>query len=209
MIAVINIGVGNIKSVLMALKRVAPSEKVEIVSTNRKLDEAHKIIFPGQGSMTNCFFRIKKLGLLNSLKKNIQEKPFFGICLGKQFLFEYSEEGQSEGLGLISGEVKKFNKDKVNNIKIPHMGWNKINLKKKHQVFDGFSELTEDELYFYFVHSFFVVPKDKNIIVAESEHGIRFPSVIAKENVIATQFHPEKSAHLGLRVLKNFVSWNP
>ncbi len=209
MIAVINIGVGNIRSVLMALKRVAPSEKVEVVSSKEKLAESHKIIFPGQGSMINCFSRIKKLGLLEPLKENLNKKPFFGICLGKQFLFDYSEEGHSEGLGLISGEVKKFNKDKVNNIKIPHMGWNKVNMKKKHYVFNGLSELANDNFYFYFVHSFFVVPIDKNIIIAESEHGITFPSVIAKENVIATQFHPEKSAHLGLRVLKNFISWNP
>ena len=152
MIAVINIGVGNIKSVLMALKRVAPSEKVEVVSSREKLAEAHKIIFPGQGSMINCLSRIKKLGLLQPLQENLKDKPFFGICLGKQFLFDYSEEGKSKGLGLFSGEVKKFNKDKINNIKIPHMGWNKVNLKKKHHVFNGLCELSFKNISFFMIN---------------------------------------------------------
>jgi glutamine amidotransferase len=209
MIAVINIGVGNIKSVLMALKKIAPLEKVEVVSSKSRLVEANRVIFPGQGSMADCLSTIKSMELLTPLLEHVKEKPFLGICLGKQFLFDCSEEGNSDGLGLLSGKVIKFQKDKMKNFKVPHMGWNKINLKKNHPIFKGFDKLSNKDLYFYFVHSFFVVPKKKNVIIAETEHGVVFPSVVAVKNIVATQFHPEKSASLGLMVLKNFISWNP
>ena len=208
MIAVVNIGVGNIKSVLSALRFVAPLQKIEMVSTASGLDSAERVIFPGQGSMKNCFSAFCSLGLLESFKNCLKKKPFLGICLGKQFLFDYSEEGSSPGLGLIAGSVIKFPSN-YTKLKVPHMGWNSVAFRSNHPVFREFNQIEAKTTYFYFVHSFFVNPADREIIIGETEHGVRFPSVISKDNILATQFHPEKSASAGLMILKNFVSWNP
>jgi glutamine amidotransferase len=218
MIAVVNVGTGNIRSIFLALQKVAPAEKICVTSDPSELKKAKKIVFPGQGSMLGCVQKLKKNGLYEEIMNSVLDKPFLGICLGKQILFDKSEEGNSIGLGLIPGEVVKFDKsmDKSNppstGFKIPHMGWNQVRVIRYHHVFKGFGELTDIQNkhasnWFYFVHSFFVKPQDPKISLAYTNYGKDFTSVVAKDNIVATQFHPEKSAKSGLLFLENFISW--
>ena len=207
MIAVVNIGVGNLRSVLLALKRAAPGVDVRLATEKKILSKANKVVFPGQGSMRNCIERLNRLDMVDELKKSIETKPFLGVCLGKQILFDSSEEGKSLGLGVLSGKVRRFKKN--NSVKIPHMGWNTVRFKRYHPVFAGIIEDGKADPYFYFVHSFFSKPDDKNVILGETVHGQAFASVVFKENIVATQFHPEKSSEVGILLLKNFVSWDP
>ncbi|OUT97922.1 MAG: imidazole glycerol phosphate synthase subunit HisH [Betaproteobacteria bacterium TMED41] len=217
MIAVVNVGTGNIRSIFLALLKVAPDEKICVTSNPAELKQAKKIVFPGQGSMFGCVEKLKLNGLYEEIMNNVSDRPFLGICLGKQILFDESEEGDSLGLGLLKGKVVKFDRsmDFNNNtcldFKIPHMGWNQVRIERDHQIFKGFDRLinTKGSLsnWFYFVHSFFVKPKDPKITLAYTNYGQDFTSVVAKDNIVATQFHPEKSAKSGLLFLKNFVSW--
>ena len=218
MIAVVNVGTGNIRSLYLALQKVARNEKICITSDPLQLKDAKKIVFPGQGSMLGCLEKLKKNGFYEEIMNSISDKPFLGICLGKQILFNKSEEGNSLGMGLLSGEVVRFNKSKdAGNIrstefKIPHMGWNQVKIIKDHFIFKGFNEPKNSEVinvsnWFYFVHSFFVIPDDPKITLAQTNYGISFASVVAKDNIVATQFHPEKSAKSGLLFLENFISW--
>ena len=171
MIAVINVGTGNIRSIFLALKKVAPKERICVTSNVKDLKNAKKIIFPGQGSMNGCLERLKQTGIAEHIKDVISDRPFLGICLGKQILFDFSEEGNSKGLGLIPGRVVKFTdsmfdkKESKFFFKIPHMGWNQVKIVKKHHLFDGMNfSLSKDGLpseWFYFVHSYFVQPKEK------------------------------------------------
>ena len=217
MIAVINVGTGNIRSIFLALKEVAPKEKICVTSNAQDLKNAKKIVFPGQGSMNGCLERLKQTGIAEQIKDVISDRPFLGICLGKQILFDFSEEGNSIGLGLIPGKVVKFqdsmfgNKELKPFFKIPHMGWNQVKIRKKHHLFNGINfSLSKDggnSEWFYFVHSYFVQPKEKEISIASTDYGVSFTSVIARDNLVATQFDPEKSSKSGLIFLKNFVSW--
>ena len=207
MIAVVNSGVGNLKSVLLALRRACPDSDVRVAFEKKTLREADRVVFPGQGSMRNCIETLNHLEILDELKNCLATKPFLGICLGKQILFDSSEEGTSPGLGLISGKVERFTKQF--SVKIPHMGWNTVKLTRNHPVFSGILKSGEVNAYFYFVHSFFSNPNDKSIILGETVHGTVFPSIVSRENIIATQFHPEKSAEVGITLLKNFVGWKP
>ena len=217
MIAVVNVGTGNIRSIFFLFLTVAPSEKICVTSSPVEIKNAKKIVFPGQGSMFGCIDKLKTNGLYEEIMESVSDRPFLGICLGKQILFDKSEEGNSLGLGLLSGNVVKFDKS-INSsnaledeLKIPHMGWNQINIKRNHHVFKGFNDFTEHQEHisnwFYFVHSYFVKPKDPKITLASTNYGKDFTSVVAKDNIVATQFHPEKSAKSGLLFLKNFVSW--
>ncbi len=217
MIAVVNVGTGNIRSIFLALKKVAPDEKICVSSNPKEIKNAKKIVFPGQGSMLGCAEKLKKSGIHQEIINAVSDRPFLGICLGKQILFDRSEEGNSLGLGLLAGDVVKFNKSmKSSNtdntdFKIPHMGWNQVKITRHHEVFKGFDKLTNTKSnisnWFYFVHSFFVKPSDPEITLAYTNYGKDFTSVIAKDNIIATQFHPEKSSKSGLLFLKNFVDW--
>lgn len=207
MIAVVNTGVGNLRSVLLAFNRACPGVDVRIASEKKTLRDASKVVFPGQGSMKDCVERLNSLDIVDELRRCLVTKPFLGICLGKQILFDYSEEGKSRGLGFLPGKVKRFNKK--NSVKIPHMGWNTVSIKRDHPVFSGLSKNKGERAHFYFVHSFFSKPDDHRVVLGETTHGEVFASVISRENVFATQFHPEKSSENGIILLKNFAGWNP
>ena len=186
MIAVLDLGTGNIRSIFLALRAVAPHENISVTSDLQKLKKANKIVFPGQGSMNGCVEKLRTNGLFDEITKVISDKPFLGICLGKQILFERSEEGNSLGLGIFEGSVKKFKSNMESNInlrkqfKIPHMGWNQVKIVKKHYVFKGFQESINGDQnvsnWFYFVHSFFVQPSDSKIILAHTFNSTVSPS---------------------------------
>ena len=207
MIAVVNTGVGNLRSVLLALNRACPEVSVRIASERKTLNDASKVVFPGQGSMRDCIERLNSLDMVDELRRCLVTKPFLGICLGKQILFDYSEEGGSQGLGFLPGKVKRFNTK--NSVKIPHMGWNTVRIKRNHPLFNGILKNEGEDAYFYFVHSFFSKPDDHRLVLGETMHGEVFSSVISSENIFATQFHPEKSSENGIMLLKNFAGWNP
>ena len=207
MIAVVNTGVGNLRSVLLALNRACPEVSVRIASERKTLNDASKVVFPGQGSMRDCIERLNSLDMVDELRRCLVTKPFLGICLGKQILFDYSEEGGSQGLGFLPGKVKRFNTK--NSVKVPHMGWNTVRIKRNHPLFNGILKNEGEDAYFYFVHSFFSKPDDHRLVLGETIHGEVFPSVISSENIFATQFHPEKSSENGIMLLKNFAGWNP
>ena len=207
MIAVVNTGVGNLRSVLLALNRACPEANVRIASEKKTLRDASRVVFPGQGSMRDCVERLNSLDIVDELRRCLVTKPFLGICLGKQILFDYSEEGRSRGLGFLPGGVKRFNTK--NSVKIPHMGWNTVSIKRDHPVFCGLLKNKGEKAHFYFVHSFFSKPDDHRLVLGETMHGEVFSSVISSENIFATQFHPEKSSENGIMLLKNFAGWNP
>ena len=207
MIAVINTGVGNLRSVLLAFNRACPEVIVRIASERVTLRDASKVVFPGQGSMRDCIERLNSLDMVDELRRCLVTKPFLGICLGKQILFDYSEEGGSQGLGFLPGKVKRFKKK--NAVKVPHMGWNTVRMKRNHPLFSGILKNEEEDAYFYFVHSFFSKPDDHRLVLGETMHGEVFSSVISSENIFATQFHPEKSSENGIMLMKNFAGWNP
>ena len=192
---------GNLSSVIKATEYVAPNSNVIVSSDLEEIDNADKIIFPGQGAAKNCMSSISKKKLESVIKKNSKEKPFLGICMGMQVLMDFSEENEGTScLGIIKGNVRKF-KNLNNNIKIPHMGWNKIKKNNDHPIWNGI----RDESYFYFVHSYLIEPESDADIIGVTEHGEKFCSVIAKQNIIAIQGHPEKSSSAGLKFLKNFI----
>ena len=201
-IAIIDYGMSNLSSVVKATKYVAPNEKVIISSDSNEINNADKIIFPGQGAAKKCMESIYDKNLSKVIKKSSQEKPFLGICMGMQVLMDHSDENSgTECLSIIEGKVEKFKSNKNNKIKIPHMGWNKITKKKDHPIWHKIDE----QSYFYFVHSYFIKPSKEDYILGETNHGKDFCSVIAKDNIIAIQGHPEKSSSAGLQFLKNFI----
>ena len=192
----------NLSSVEKATKYVAPNDSVVVTSSPREIDNADKVIFPGQGAAKNCMESIYDKNLDKIIKKNSKEKPFLGICMGMQVLMSYSEENSGTNcLDIFEGKVKKFKTRKDAKIKIPHMGWNRILKKNDHPIWHKI----KDESYFYFVHSYFIDPLDKSAVIGETEYGGTFSSVIAKNNIVAIQGHPEKSSYIGLQFLKNFI----
>ena len=201
-IAIIDYGMSNLSSVAKATEYVAPNEKVIITSDPNEIDSSDKIIFPGQGAAKKCMQSIFNKNLDTVITKDSKEKPFLGICMGMQILMEHSDENEgTECLGILKGKVEKFQNKNNNKIKIPHMGWNKILKKNDHPIWSGI----EDESYFYFVHSYFIIPEEENYTIGETDYGKKFCSVIANDNIIAIQGHPEKSSKVGLRFLKNFL----
>jgi len=203
-LGVVDYGASNIHSVARALQSLG--SKVSIVDTPDKFKSIDKLVFPGQGSMGSCIKKLNETELINPLSDAIKSKPFLGICLGLQILFDSSEESKEKGLGVINGSITKIKDINKENLKIPHMGWNEINLCFKHPVFKDFSD---EMLVFYFVHSFFMKIKESNKILAHCNYGIDFTAGIAWDNIVATQFHPEKSQDAGIEMLKNFVNWVP
>ena len=192
----------NLSSVEKAVKYVAPNEKVIISSNPNEIDSAEKVIFPGQGAAEKCMQSIHNKKLSEVIKKNSNEKPFLGICMGMQVLMEFSNENNgTECLGIIKGNVERFETQENQKIKIPHMGWNKIIKKQDHPIWHNI----EDKSYFYFVHSYFINPSHESNTIGETEYGKIFSSVIAHNNIIAIQGHPEKSSDTGLQFLKNFI----
>ncbi len=203
MIAVVDYGMGNLRSVQKALENVGC--KVLVTSSPQQILDARSLVLPGVGAFKDCIHNLGKLNLIEPILKSIKNgKPFLGICLGLQILFTESEEfGKSLGLNLVKGTVVRFsggrNADRTR-LKVPHMGWNAISIKRNLPLFNGI----EDGSFFYFVHSYYVVPDDKDTVVTTTSYGIEFASCIQKENIFACQFHPEKSQQLGLQLLRNF-----
>ena len=198
-LGVIDYGASNIHSVARALKSLG--SKVSIVDTPDKFKSIDKLVFPGQGSMGSCIKKLKETEMINPLLEVIKSKPFLGICLGLQILFNSSEESQEKGLGVINGNITKIKDINNENLKIPHMGWNNVKIEKKHDLFLGI----EDKQFFYFVHSFIASKTETS--VSTTQYGEEFVSSLATENIFATQFHPEKSGDIGLKFLENFINW--
>ncbi len=198
MIAIIDYGAGNLKSVTNALDFL--KVKYKVASNAEDIKKADKIIFPGVGSFGDCIKSLQKKGLIEPLKDGITNKPYLGICLGLQVLFEESEESKGvKGLSIFKGKCKKFiNKE----LKVPQIGWNSIDIIKK----DNILKQIKNKSYFYFVHSYYVEPKNKNIISTKTDYGIEYCSGITKNNIFAFQFHPERSGDIGLEILKNFIN---
>ena len=204
MIAIIDYGIGNLRSVHNAVSFISPKTKSIITSDPDMVARADKVIFPGQGAMPDCISQLNSRGLKESVIDAAKQKPFLGICLGLQMLLEKSEEGNVNGFGLLPGIVKRFQPNKNERIKIPHMGWNKVDLLNPHPMWNKISSASR----FYFVHSFYAEVKDKSLVMATSSHGEKFTCAIAKDNIFAVQFHPEKSSELGLQLLNNFITWD-
>lgn len=198
MLAIIDYGMGNLRSVSKALEQ-AGAKGVRIVSQPKEILKADKIVLPGVGAMAEAISALRKLKLIEPIKERIFEKPFLGICLGLQLLFTESEEGgKVRGLEIFKGKVKRFS----GRLKVPHMGWNQIEQRTTESpILEGIP----DNSFFYFCHSYYVVPEDKSIIASTTDYGKEFVSSISKDNLFACQFHPEKSQAAGLRLLKNFV----
>lgn len=209
-IVVVDYGMGNLRSVAQALRAVAPEKDILVSGAASDLKEAERIVLPGQGAMPDCMASLEKSGLKDALLDAARKKPVFGICVGEQMLFDWSEEGDTRCLGLLPGKVVRFRLDNRvqpdgSRFKVPQMGWNRVKQVNPHPLWEGIA----DNSFFYFVHSFHVVPDRLEQIVGETEYGMPFCSAVAHENIFATQFHPEKSADVGLRLYRNFIHWNP
>ena len=199
---------GNLRSVAKAIEHVAPHERVEVTSDPAVVNAAARVVFPGQGAMPDCMRYLRESGLEQPVRDAARSKPLLAVCIGEQMLFERSEEGDTPGLGLFTGDVVRFRRDMqgVNGqLKVPHMGWNRVRQSKPHALWDGI----DDESWFYFVHSYYVAPREKELITGETTYGGVFTCAVARDNIFATQFHPEKSAAAGLRIYENFTRWNP
>lgn len=211
MIAIIDYGMGNLKSVYQAISEVnnALQHKQEIIITadKSKIDSADKIIFPGQGAMPDCMQEIEKLNLKQTIINAAKNKPFLGICLGFQMLFTHSQEGNVDGLNIFAGKVVRFKNNDSEKLKIPHMGWNNIYINQQNAAAKILFNNVENSTRYYFVHSYYVVPDDQNIIAATCNYGKDFACAIAKDNIFATQFHPEKSSASGLQIIENFLKF--
>ena len=209
-IAVIDYGMGNLRSVWQALVRVAGGQEVAVTADPAVVAAAERVVFPGQGAMPDCMRELDARGLRQPVLDAARNKPFLGICIGQQMLFERSEEGNVDGLGVFSGPVRRFPAERMvtsqcEKLKVPHMGWNRVRQVRPHALWAGI----EDGARFYFVHSYFVDPVDRNVVVGEADYGVPFTSAVARDNIFAIQCHPEKSADVGLTLLSNFVRWNP
>src|SRR5262245_1463822 len=208
-VAVVDYGMGNLHSVSKAVEHVAPKARVEVTSDSARVAEADRVVFPGQGAMPDCMREMDARGLRPAVLDAARNRPFLGICIGLQMLFERSDEGGVDGLALLPGRVRRFPDSAMvdsegRRLKVPHMGWNRVEQVDAHPLWSGI----EDGSRFYFVHSYF--PQAGGAVVrGTTEYGIPFTCAVAKDNIFAVQFHPEKSDTAGLRLLANFLNWNP
>jgi glutamine amidotransferase len=207
-IAVVDYGMGNLRSVAQALEHVAGEDTVAVTSDPAVIAAAERVVFPGQGAMPDCVRELDDRGLRAAVLDAAARKPFLGICIGQQLLFEHSEEGSIDGLGILPGRVRRFPsgmKDAAGaKLKVPHMGWNQVHQAMEHPLWAGIAK----DARFYFVHSYFVDPADPALVAAWTEYPLRFASAVARANIFAVQFHPEKSQQAGLALLYNFVNWD-
>ena len=209
-IVVVDYGMGNLRSVWQALVHVADGRAVLVSADPAVVSNAERVVFPGQGEMPDCMREIEARGLRSAVIEAARNKPFLGICIGQQMLFEHSEEGDVPGLGVIAGKVRRFPAEHMvdaagNRLKVPHMGWNQVRQVRGHPLWKGIANGTR----FYFVHSYFVAPADDACVVGSTDYGLPFTSAVAQDNIFAIQCHPEKSALAGLAMLANFVAWKP
>jgi glutamine amidotransferase len=207
-IAIVDYGMGNLRSVEKALAHVAPDAHVLISDDPAAIRRADRVVFPGQGAMPDCMRALHESGLGEAVEEAARGKPFLGLCIGQQMLFERSAEGDTPGLGLLGGAVVAFAdapETRAAGFKIPHMGWNEVWQAGSHPLWRGI----EDGSRFYFVHSYYCQPADTALAAGRTQYPHAFTSAIARDNIFATQFHPEKSAVAGLTLLSNFASWNP
>ena len=215
-VAVVDYGMGNLRSVAQAVMAAAQGSgwTVRVTAQPDEVRAAHRIVLPGQGAMPDCMHELQASGLRESVLEAAASKPLFGVCVGLQMLLDHSAEGDTPGLGLIPGEVLKFDlagklQSDGSRYKVPQMGWNTVRQVAHggavHPVWAG----VPDNSYFYFVHSFYARPQDARHCAGEAEYGGLFAAAIARDNIFATQFHPEKSADQGLALYRNFLHWNP
>jgi len=193
---------GNLRSVSKALEHVAPGAEVQLTADPEKILAAERIVVPGQGAMPDCMRQLEASGARAAVVEATRAKPFLGICIGLQMLFERGEEGDAAGLGLLPGRVPRF---AVSGLKIPHIGWNEVMQERSHPLWSGIPDRSR----FYFVHSYYPAPRDAALTAATSVYGAPFTCAIARDNIFAVQFHPEKSQSAGLQLLSNFVRWRP
>ncbi|HEY5900019.1 MAG TPA: imidazole glycerol phosphate synthase subunit HisH [Burkholderiales bacterium] len=201
-IAVVDYGMGNLRSVSKALEHVAPEAEVLVTGDAALIRSAERVVVPGQGALPDCMRSLTEGGAREAVLEAVRSKPYLGICLGLQMLFEHGAEGNVAGLGVLQGSVPRF---AVKGLKIPHMGWNEVRQEKRHPLWGGIS----DESRFYFVHSYYPAPSDATITAATCIYGAPFTCAVARDNIFAVQFHPEKSQSAGLQLLSNFVRWRP
>ena len=201
-IAVVDYGMGNIRSVSKALEHVAPRDQVRVTADPMAIRAADRVVVPGQGAMPDCMRQLAASGARDAVIEAAGSKPFLGICIGLQMLFERGEEGDTAGLGLLPGRVPRF---KPMGLKIPHMGWNEVMQERPHALWNGIADRSR----FYFVHSYYPEPADRSITTGTCAYGISFTCAVARDNIFAVQFHPEKSQNSGLQLLSNFVQWRP
>ena len=209
-IAVIDYGMGNLRSVWQALAHVADGREVVVTADPAVVADAERVVFPGQGAMPDCMRELEARGLRQAVLDAAKNKPFLGICIGLQMLFEHSDEGDVSGLGVFAGEVRRFPAERMltpdgARLKVPHMGWNEVAQAQNHPLWQGIPDRSR----FYFVHSYCVDPVDRRAIAGLTDYGIAFTSAVARDNIFALQCHPEKSAQTGLALLSNFVTWKP
>jgi glutamine amidotransferase len=208
-IAVVDYGMGNLRSVAKALEHVAPAARVLVTDDASEVLRSDRVVFPGQGAMPDCIRELESRGLRDAVLEAAARKPFLGICIGLQMLFERSEEGDVAGLGVFAGSVVRFPHARMvgadgRKLKVPHMGWNKVHQSRPHALWRGI----EQDSRFYFVHSYFVVPVDAGLTAGTTDYPTPFTSAVSAANIFAVQFHPEKSHSAGLRLLSNFVAWD-
>jgi glutamine amidotransferase len=193
---------GNLKSVSKALEHVAPEARVVVTADPKAILSSERVVVPGQGAMPDCMRQLAASGARDAVIKAAREKPFLGLCIGVQMLFERGEEGDTPGLGILPGRVPRL---AASGLKIPHMGWNEVIQEKPHPLWAGIPDRTR----FYFVHSYYPAPRDRAVTAATCIYGSPFTCAVAQDNIFAVQFHPEKSQSAGLQLLSNFLSWRP
>ncbi len=215
-VAVVDYGMGNLRSVSQAVQAAAVGSGYHVVITSNPdlVRAAERVVLPGQGAMPDCMRELRESGLQASVLEAAASKPLFGVCVGMQMLLDHSSEGDTPGLGLIHGEVIKFDligqlQPDGSRYKVPQMGWNQVWRNNHGETPHPVWGEVPDGSYFYFVHSFYAKPSDARHSVGETDYGQRFSSAIARDNIFATQFHPEKSADHGLALYRNFLHWNP
>jgi len=211
-VAVVDYGMGNLRSVSQAVMHVAAGSGIEVVVTQRPeaVMAAERVVLPGQGAMRDCMRELADSGLKQAVLDAARSKPLFGVCVGMQMLLDHSEEQDTPGLGLIGGRVRRFRLEGMlqpdgSRYKVPQMGWNRVQQALPHPLWSG----VPDGAWFYFVHSFYAEPSAAHHSAGLTEYGTRFTSAVARDNIFATQFHPEKSAADGLTLYRNFLAWKP
>lgn len=208
-VAVIDYGMGNLHSVAKALEHTGRVSEIRVTHEAELIRSADRVVLPGVGAIRDCMAEIRRLGLDQVIAEVVKSKPFLGVCVGMQALMDSSEEnGGTECLGILPGEVKFFGDDLHDDsgmaLKVPHMGWNQVHQEMTHPLWNG---VAQDDR-FYFVHSYYVKPADESYLAASSQHGVRIAAALAHENIFAAQFHPEKSQHAGLQLYANFLEWD-